>query len=63
MDIFRTKRKLYTKDIFRTRMHFLRVNVTFYDALKMIHDVISTANVFPYTAKFTFDGVRNDKTQ
>ena len=44
-------------------MHFLRVNVTFYDALKMIHDVISTANVFPYTAKFTFDSVRNNKTQ
>ena len=44
-------------------MHFLRVNVTFYDAVNMIHDVISTANLFPYSAKFTFDGVRNNKTQ
>ena len=33
-------------------MHFLRVNVTFYDAVNMIHDVIKTANTFPYTAKF-----------
>ena len=30
-------------------MHFLRVNVTFYDAVNMIHDVITTANPFPYT--------------
>ena len=46
-------------------MHFLQVNVTFYDVVKMIHYVISTANlhVFPYTAKFTFDGIRNNKTQ
>ena len=43
-------------------MHFLRVNVTFYDAVNIIHDVISTANLYPYTATFTFDGVRNDKT-
>ena len=42
-------------------MHFLRVNVTFYDAVNMIHDVILTANLFPYTAKFMFDGVRNNK--
>ena len=32
-----------------------------YDAANMIHDVISTANLFPYSAKFAFDGVRNDK--
>ena len=44
-------------------MHFLRVNVTFYDAVNMIHDVISTANPFPDTAKSMFVGVRNNKTQ
>ena len=30
-------------------MHFLRVNVTFYEAVNVIHDVISRANPFPYT--------------
>ena len=25
-----------------------RLNVTFYDAVNMIHDVITTANPFPY---------------
>ena len=44
-------------------MHFLRVNVTLYDAVNLIHDVITKANLFPYTAKFMFDGVRNNKTQ
>ena len=44
-------------------MHFLRINVSFNKAVNMIHDVIATANLFPYTAKFTFDGVRNNKTQ
>ena len=48
-------------------MHFLRVNVTFNDAVNMIHDVIITANLFPYTAKnsckLMFDCVRNNKTQ
>ena len=29
-------------------MHFLRVNVTFYDAVNVIHDVIITANQIPY---------------
>ena len=43
-------------------MHFLRVNVTFYDAVNMIHDVIGTVNAFPYTAKFLFVGVTNNKT-
>ena len=43
-------------------MHFLLVNITFYDAVNMIHDVIKTAN-FPYTAKFMFVRVRNNKTQ
>ena len=42
-------------------MHFLWVNVTFYDAVNMIHDVISTANPYPDNAKFIFVGVRNDK--
>ena len=42
-------------------MHFLQVNVTFYDAVNVIHDVITTANPFPYTAKFMFVGVKNDK--
>ena len=44
-------------------MHFLQVNVTFYDAVNMIHDVITTADPIPYNAKFMIDGVRNDKTQ
>ena len=35
-------------------MHFLRVNVTFYDAVNVIHDVITTANPFSHTAKFKF---------
>ena len=35
----------------------------FSDAVSMIHDVIRTAYPFPYTAKFTFEGVRNNKTQ
>ena len=38
------------------------VNVTFYDAVNLILDVITTANPFPYTAKFIFVGVRNNKT-
>ena len=44
-------------------MQFLQENVTFYDAVNMIHDVIATANSFPYTAKFIFVGVRNNKTK
>ena len=39
-------------------MHFLRVNVTFYDAVNVIHDVITTGDPIPYTAKFVFDGVK-----
>ena len=49
--------------MFRTRIHFLPVNVTFYDAVNMIHDVIRTANLYPYTAKFMFVGVGNNRTQ
>ena len=44
-------------------MHILRVNVTFYDAVNIIHDVITTPNPFPYTAKFMFVGVGNNETQ
>ena len=44
-------------------MHFLRLNVTFYDAVNVIHDVITTAYPFPHTAKFIFVGVTNNKTQ
>ena len=44
-------------------MHFVRVNVTFHDAVNMIHDVITTANLSPYIAKFMFDGARNNKTE
>ena len=29
----------------------------------MIHDVITTPNPFPYTAKFVSVGFRNNKTQ
>ena len=41
----------------------MRVNVRFYDAVNLIHDVSTTANPFPYTAKLMFVGVRNNKTQ
>ena len=34
-----------------------------YDAVNVIHDVITTANPFPYTVKFIFVSVRNNKTQ
>ena len=44
-------------------MHFLPVNVTFYDAVNMIHDVIRLAYAFPYTVKFVIAGDRNNKTQ
>ena len=44
-------------------MHFLQINVTFYDAVNMIDDVIATANPFPYIAKFMFVSLRNNKTQ
>ena len=35
----------------------------FYDAVNIIHDVITIRNPFPYTAKFMFVGVRNNETQ
>ena len=40
-------------------MHFLRVNVMFHDTVNRIHHVITTANPFPYTAKFMLDSARN----
>ena len=39
-------------------MHYLRENVTFCDAVNIIHDIIRKANPFPYTAKFMFVGVK-----
>ena len=44
-------------------MHFLRVNVPFHDVINVIHDVITTANQIPYTAKFMFAESRNNKIQ
>ena len=35
----------------------------FYDAINVVHDVITTTNPFPYTAKFIFVGVKNNKPQ
>ena len=32
-------------------------------AVNVTHDVITTANPIPYTAKFMFIGVRNNETQ
>ena len=36
-------------------MHFLQVNVKFYDEVNMIHDVIRTANPFPKIMKLKLD--------
>ena len=41
----------------------LWVNVTFYDAVNIIHDVITTPYPFPYNAKFMFVSVKNNETQ
>ena len=51
-----------TMDNFRTRMHFLLLNVKFYDADNMIHDVVTTGDPFPYAAKFMLINIRNNKT-
>ena len=40
-----------------------QVNVTFYNAVNIIHYVITTPNPFPYIAKFMFVGARHNKTQ
>ena len=42
---------------------FSAVNVTFYEALIMIHDVIKKANPFPYSAKFMFISITNSTNQ
>ena len=44
-------------------MLFLRENVTFYDAVNMLHDVITIASPFPQTAKFIFVCFRINKIQ
>ena len=44
-------------------MHFLQVNITFYDAVIVIHEVITSACLFPKTVKFMIVGIRNNKTQ
>ena len=44
-------------------MQFLQVKVTFYDTVNIIHDVTTTANPFPYAAKFIFISVRNNKIE
>ena len=46
--------------MFQNMNAFSAVNVTFYEEVTMIHDVITTANPFPYSAKFMFVGVRNN---
>ena len=48
---FRTKNDL-PQIFLEHECNFLRVNVRFFDAVKMIRDVIRTASPFPYTAKF-----------
>ena len=40
-------------------MYFLWVNVTFFDPVNMIHEVITTADPIPYIAEFMFVGDRN----
>ena len=49
MDIFRTKNDIPRKYL----DYFLRVNVTFYDAVKMIHGVITTAAAGPVLVNFS----------
>ena len=44
-------------------LFILLQKLTFYDAVNVTHDVITTADPIPYTAKFMFDDVRNNKTQ
>ena len=68
---------IYSTSIFRTKTDIPRiflehvcifffgggVNVTIYDVVNIIHDVITTPNLFPYTAKFMFVGVRYNETE
>ena len=57
------EQKLISRGYFKNMNAFLRVNVTFYDAVNMIHDVISIPDPFPYTGKFMCVGFRHNKTQ
>ena len=61
-NIFRTKNDI-PRIFLEHRMHFLWVNVPFYEAVSIMHDVITTPNPFPYTAKFMVVGVTHYKTQ
>ena len=61
--IFDIQRIFLEQKLISHGMHILRVNVTFYDAVNIIHDVTTIRNPFPYTAKFMFVGVRNNETQ
>ena len=38
-------------------------NVTFFDAINIIHDTIITVHPYPYTAQFVSVDVRNYKDQ
>ena len=51
-------------DISQIFLEYVRILFfQFYDAVNMVHDVIRTANPFPYTAYFKFVGVINNKNQ
>ena len=54
------EQKLISHGYFYIMNAFLRANVTFYDAVNIIHDVITTPIPFPYTAKILFVGLRNN---
>ena len=57
---------IYITDIFKTRKPYTTDKLSveheciFWVNVK-IYEVISTANLFPYTAKFAFNGVRDNK--
>ena len=44
-------------------MNFLRVNVTFYDVVIIVYDVIFTCNLYPYTATVGFVDVTSKNDQ
>ena len=44
-------------------MNFLQVNVTFYEAVNIIHDVIIRGYLYPSTAEVVFEGVRSNIDQ
>ena len=51
-----------TSGIFRTQMHFLQVNVTFYDAVNIIHDVLRTSYPFPYSCLSVLEIIKLNKS-